>query len=393
VSATLDDYRWLVSEAAQPWLDGVTKDFGESVTPGLLQQLRKDLSTDRAHLIVEQVELRRRAREKFSLADRMFFTRKGLEQATDEILANYKAARFQTLGVLDLCCGIGGDLIAQAQRCHTLGVDRDPIIVVLAAANVSALGSCAFGHHVKDADAQMCWQTGGEWHCDPDRRVDDLRTTRLDSFDPPQEFLDRFLKHNSSAAIKLAPATEVPPHWWDACEREWLGSRGECRQQVAWFGSLARHPGQHAATVVAADGNARTVVGTFSEPVPVAEQLGRYVYEPHAAVLAANLTGALCREHNLAAVSAGIGYLTGDRLISDAALAAFEVREVLPFDRKQLRAWCREHAIGRLEIKKRGVTVDPRQLRAEIVAAGDNEATLILTPVEGRVRALVASRI
>ena len=231
------------------------------------------------------------------------------------------------------------------------------------------------------------------WHCDPDRRTEGHRTTKIDLFEPPLETLDQLRSQNANAAIKLAPATEVPPHWWDACEREWLGSRGECRQQVAWFGSLARHPGRHAATIVAADGSSRTVVGSPSEPVPVAEELGRYVYEPHAAVLAASLSGALCREHGLAAVSAGVAYLTGDRAIADAALAGFEVQEVLPFDRKQLRAWCREHAIGRLEIKKRGFPLDPARLRTEIIAAGDHEATLIITPLEGHVRTLVARRL
>ena len=60
----------------------------------LRERLRKDLSLQRAHLVVEQIELRRRAREKFSLAEKMYLTRKGLEQATDERLAAYKASRF-----------------------------------------------------------------------------------------------------------------------------------------------------------------------------------------------------------------------------------------------------------------------------------------------------------
>ena len=69
----------------------------------------------------------------------------------------------------------------------------------------------------------------------------------------------------------------------------------------------------------------------------------------------------LCREHGLAAVSAEIAYLTSDRLLADPALSAFEVVDVLPLDRKQLKAYCREHAIGRLEVKKRGVPIDPER--------------------------------
>jgi len=106
----LEDYRWLVSDAAKPWLVRVRDELVDARGPtvALLSRLRKDLSTDRAHLVVEQCELRERAREKFSLAERMFFTRKGLEQATDEQVAAVKAARFPAGAVADLCCGIGG---------------------------------------------------------------------------------------------------------------------------------------------------------------------------------------------------------------------------------------------------------------------------------------------
>ena len=394
MSATLDDYQWLVSDAAQPWLTRLQPELEGLATPAMLKRLRKDLSAERVHLVVEQVELRQRAREKFSLADRMFFTRKGLEQATDELLANYKAARFPGAGVfLDYCCGIGGDLLSIAARGLTLGLDFDPICVIFALANREA---AKLPHSICGVECQHIGQQPPDkfsaWHCDPDRRVDGHRTTQIDLCEPRLEVLDKLRERNPNAAIKLAPATEVPPHWWDVAEREWLGSRGECRQQVAWFGALTRYPGKHTATVVAADGSSRTVVGSPSEAVSVARQLGQYVYEPHAAVLAAGLTGAMCREHGLEAVSAGVDYLTGDSPVADAALAAFEVREVLPFDRKQLRGWCREHAIGRLEIKKRGFPLDPRQLRSEIIAKGDNEATLILTPLEGHVRAVVAER-
>ena len=57
-------------------------------------RLRGTLSPAQTHLLLEQVELRRRATAKFTHAARMFFTRIGLEQATDEWVARYKAARF-----------------------------------------------------------------------------------------------------------------------------------------------------------------------------------------------------------------------------------------------------------------------------------------------------------
>ena len=99
---TLADYRWLISDQARPWLDRVVVSH-----ESLVQQttaLRKDLSPAQAHLVLEQAELRRRARAKFSQANMMFFTRRGLEQASGERMAEYKARRFQkNLPVADLC--------------------------------------------------------------------------------------------------------------------------------------------------------------------------------------------------------------------------------------------------------------------------------------------------
>jgi hypothetical protein len=212
-------------------------------------------------------------------------------------------------------------------------------------------------------------------------------------FHPPLEALDRLLEHRPEAAIKLAPATPAPADWARRAELEWLGSRGECRQQIAWFGGLARHAGRRAATMVER-GQVRTIVGTPDETVPVASNVGRYLYEPHAAVLAAQLTSAVCREHSLGTVHPGIAYLTGDVLVPEAALEAFAIDDELPLDRKQVQAYCRQRGLARLEVKKRGVELDPDQLRREIAARrGDGSATVIVCPVGPRVRAFITQRV
>ena len=391
MAARLDDYRWLVSEAALPWLERASA----GATTRLIAGLRKELSAERAHLVAELGELRGRAREKFTQAAQMYFTRKGLEQATDEQLAEYKAIRFPAHErYADLCCGVGGDLLALARRGTATGVDLDPVAALMAEANLTAHGFAQNQHKVLVQDAaEIDVARFAAWHCDPDRRAEGKRTTSIDLFAPPLDALDRLVEGNANGAIKLAPASEVPANWVERAELEWLGSRGECRQQVAWFGGLARHSGKRAATIVEASGEARTIVGVASEAAPVAQKLGRYLYEPHAAVLAAKLAGVVCAEHELSSVSAGIGYLTGDRQVNGAALAAFEVVDVLPLDRKQLKAYCRQHGIGRLEVKKRGLEIDPARLRKEIVGKGDNEATLIVSPIGGQARAIVARRI
>src|SRR6476661_2035683 len=268
----------------------------------------------------------------------MFFTPKGLEQATDEQIAAYKAGRFPAgQPVVDLCCGIGGDLIALGQRGPARGVDCDPVTALFAAENVAAYGVGGNRCSVATGDATQFSTGQAAWHCDPDRRAEGRRTTRGELFDPPLSELSGILASNCMGAIKLAPATDAPDGWRTECELEWLGSRGECRQQVAWFGALAHHAGKRSATVLGSAGKVRTFVGDTNAALPPPAKLGRFLYEPDATVLAARLTAVVCREHNLAPVAEGIAYLTGEEIIHDAAIDGFEVRDVLPLDRKQLK--------------------------------------------------------
>lgn len=137
--ADLDDLRWLVGPAAEEVLAAAAELTGELTTQ--LKRLRGMVSPARARLVLGQVELRRRGREKFATAGRMFFTQLGLEQATDEIVAGYKAARFAGQErIYDLCTGIGGDLLALAAVGPTTGFDRDPVSALFAEANARALG-------------------------------------------------------------------------------------------------------------------------------------------------------------------------------------------------------------------------------------------------------------
>src|SRR3954451_5476204 len=124
------DYEWLTGNEA----GSVLEELAAEQTPlhTVVAQLRKRFTQTQTHLLLEQADLRRRAAEKFDQAQRMLFTPVGLEQATDEWVARYKASRFAHVGdflrnshrgvgdtplhaappttIGDLCCGIGGDL-------------------------------------------------------------------------------------------------------------------------------------------------------------------------------------------------------------------------------------------------------------------------------------------
>lgn len=392
MSDPLEDYRWLTSPEAAPLLSELQQKLTSAgqVDVRLAASLRKSQTVKRTHLLLEQVELRSRARDKFADPSGMFFTRKGLEQCTDEVLADYKAARFpQGQPVVDLCCGIGGDALAVARRGSVVAWDADPITAHFAACNLRLAEQADVIAQRADAAAV---QNAAAWHIDPDRRAGGERTIELSDYEPGPEFLQELLRANPQGSMKIAPAAQVDASDWPACEREWLGSRGECRQQVLWFGDLARESGQHVATVVSPH-QATSFVGSADVPLNPASEILGYIYEPDATVLAAHLAGAMAAEQQLSAITAGGGYLTADQSVSHPLLAAFRVRDVLSYDLRKLKTYCREHHLGQLEIKKRGVELQPHFVRRQILGIGDQAAVIFITPFSGHVKAIVAERI
>jgi hypothetical protein len=408
--ADFDDYQWLVADpSAAEALAAFTDD--ERTELKQLGALRKTLAPERARLVIEQLGLRRRAVDKFGpLAAAMFFTPVQLEQATDCAVAAYKAERFRCADdhvVHDFCCGIGGDLMALATTCLAIGWEIDPVTALLAQTNVDVARTFGLLRNgraaVRQSDvADAVPGANDRWHVDPDRRATGRRSTTLELHSPGPAVIDRW-RAASAGAVKLSPASDAPTAWQREGELEWVSHRRECRQLVVWFGELATAPGERRATLIDSPSancerpfpdraTTATFCGSADEMGSVAEAPLRYVYDPDPAVVAARLTGAISNRHELASLGAGGVYLTGEQAIKDPLLAAFEVLEALPLRAAVVAPWLRARGVGRVEIKKRGVTIDPEKFRRELKLQGDNEATIILTRAGKRQLAIVAKR-
>jgi hypothetical protein len=88
-----------------------------------------------------------------------------------------------------------------------------------------------------------------------------------------------------------------------------------------------------------------------------------------------------------------IAYFTSDAPASTPFATGFRVRETFPFDEKLLKRELAARKIGSLEIKTRGMDVDPARLRTKLSLRGSESATLILTRAGGKRVALLADRI
>jgi len=145
----LDAFRWLLTEPGQSLLTRATHLYvdhaGDPVRTATALRQHGDVEAAHAAAALTQVDLRARAVRKVGEdATRMYFTPEGLEQATRARVATHRAARVafaEPSSVLDLGCGIGGDLVALARAGLTVaGIDRDELRVEVARANLDVLG-------------------------------------------------------------------------------------------------------------------------------------------------------------------------------------------------------------------------------------------------------------
>jgi hypothetical protein len=232
------------------------------------------------------------------------------------------------------------------------------------------------------------------WHIDPDRRPHGYRTTRVELHEPSLTSLEEMLSKQPTGAIKLAPASDLPKNeaWASETEFEWVSRAGECRQLVAWRGSLTSNAGWRRATNISPSG-AATFVGRAADQPNIASRIERYVFEPDPAVRAAQLNGALATKHELLALASGMPYFTGEYYVEEPLLASFEVADVMPFDRRTLAAYLQQRGVGRVEIKHRGLELDPDRLRGELKLRGDSAAVLLIARIAEKITAIVASRV
>ncbi|MGN6674716.1 MAG: class I SAM-dependent methyltransferase [Thermomicrobiales bacterium] len=362
----------------------------EAATLGALMALRRTYPPALAAAAVEQALLRQRAARggKFSRAAAMYFTREGLEQATGETIARYRARRFTPFGVVaDLACGLGGDALALAAEHRVVAVDRDSLRLLLARENARTYGVAERIQPVLADLATLPPPRADALFCDPGRRTaEGRRIFTTVAYQPPLAQVLAWRTAVPALAVKVAPGIaydELPP--LDQVEVEFTSEAGTLKEAVLWCGPL-RTTARRATLLPS--GATLTTAGEPPPAIPLAAP-AQYLYEPDPAIIRAHLVEMLATQLGAAKLDDDIAYLTADHATATPFARAYRVVEALPFALKRLAARLRALNAGIVTVKKRGSPLDTDTLARRLRGAGPRPLTVVLTQVRGRPYAII----
>ncbi len=360
-------------------------------------RLRKDgHSPEVVAAVLTQSRLRTRAEAKFGeFARQMLFTQAGLEQATRLNVAARHAERFAKAGtqhVADLGCGLGADSMAIASMdIKVTAVELDETTAACATINLMSFPHATVVH--SDATSVPLDGVDGVW-LDPARRTTSSSGTKRiwdpEAFSPPLSFVESLAATGRSVGVKMGPGMphdSVPA----GCEAQWVSVGGDVTEVTLWFNDVSRPGIRRAALVLGPQGAAEITSGEDFDggPVPGVGPVEGYLYEPDGAVIRAGLVADVALRLGGHLVDHHIAYICAPELVETPFARAYKVLEVMPLNVKALKAWVKANGVGVLDIKKRGTSVTPEELRKQLLPAGKGPAksrggktaTLVLTRI------------
>jgi len=364
-----------------------TRGVSEATHLSVLTGLRRTFSPEIAGALVQQAMLRQKAarRGKFSQVKAMFFTAEGLEQASSETVAHYRAERMRQFlptgaKVADFCCSIGGDTLGLARYFSVSGVDLDEARLVFAAANCAAYGVQA---DFLTEDITKIEVKGYEAiFFDPARRTNEgRRLFSVEDYRPPLSLIKKWLEIVPEVVVKTSPGVDYAELAHYDCEVEIISEEGEVKEAVLWFGKFKQTkrratllPGLHSLTYL-----------EEKPAIPVGEPL-LYLYEPDGAVIRAGLVEELALQMggSTRKLDPDIAFLTSNESHDTPFARRFRILESQPWNLKKLNRRLQELKVGKVVVKKRGSPVDPQQLEKALNLKGQGEMTVVLTHVLGQ---------
>jgi SAM-dependent methyltransferase len=386
MTITLADVEFLASPIGVLLLERLAHDdLSEANTLRLLTNLRHEFSPQQAGAALEMARLRLAAVEKFGdAAPSMLFTRDALEQASNPLVRRYRSHMAQSKQVLDVCCGIGSDSLAMAQAGgDVLGLDIDPVRIAIAKFNAAALGSTA---RFEGADVRGDLPDADMAFFDPARRDDEgRRIYHVEQYEPPLSLIRHW--RFPLIGIKLSPGIQLEQLESYGGGVEFISVKDDLKEAVLWLGDGST---DLRATLLTDENTHHWNPSSHPAETRLSKPRG-WLVEPDPALLRAGLVADVAAAFDGWQLDKTIAYFTSEEQPQSPWLRAWNILDWMPFHLKRLRSYLREHKVGRVTVKKRGIAMTPEELTTRLKLKGDESRTLVLTRCAGRPVVLICA--
>jgi hypothetical protein len=314
-----------------------------------MAKLRKRWNRDEITVAAILVTAREKADGKLTNAKTLVSDASGVQQATSTAIAKHKANRFVgSANIVDMCCGIGSDLLALPSG--AIGIDNDPLRCWMAQVNT--------GKEVRCSDAStVSLHSDSVVHIDPSRRNSAGRVFDLEAMLPSFSEVVQIIAPASGGCIKLSPAInpEDLQSLTHPFEIEYIEENNRLVQGAVWFGSLQGNEGCVTATSLKLGAS----YTGFTERPSFSTEIKSWVLEPNVALERAGLHGTLGNQFGAVELAPGIGLLSTDQNPDSPWFTAFEVLAVTSLRLEKVAAQLRDFGCTQVEVKTRGKTLDP----------------------------------
>ena len=332
----------------------------------------------------------------FLLCDKL-----ALEQSTAKDIGRWKANLWPSEGsVNDLCCGMGGDSLFLPETLKVTGFDLDENRLAMYRYNMQALG--------KSVGTQCCdvrsVENGADYFTiDPARRAIEGENQRdLRNLTPTLEEVIEISKHYKGGMAKLPPGyppAEIP----DGTEIIYIGGHSDCREcLVEW----SRKRDRSSETLDddlqekldkndSLEGKDRTYrTATSKSDLPLGE-ISQYISEPAPVLIRSHLfnQAVLACDPSAHLISEGIAYVASATPLPTPGFACYEVLDHTEIATGAVRAMLKEHNIGKITLKLRGVKLDPDAEIKRLKPKGKESAILFYTRAYGEKVAILARKV
>ena len=382
------------------------------------------------------------ADDKFLLCDKL-----ALEQSTAQDIGRWKAnlwpassdgdsSKSGARTVHDLCCGMGGDSFFIPASFKVIGIDLDEKRLAMYRHNIKAIGKtaeviCADVREVakiREMPASAGMTNTEFFTIDPARRALEGENQRdLRNLTPTLEEVVEISKHYQGGMVKLPPGyppAEIP----DGTEILYLGGHSDCRECLVLFGSLVKNTDTVRAVMIGKDGSAlaewsrprdrsqETLDDEFQEKLdrndslegrdrtyrtstsrsdlPIGE-IARYLSEPAPILIRSHLfnAAALSCDPQAHLISEGIAYVASDKPLPAPGFTSYEIGAHSEISTGAVRSMLKEHDIGKITLKLRGVKLNPDTEIKRLKPKGKKSAILFYTRAAGEKIALLGVRV